>query len=331
MASTSVEEQLNEWLDYVLHGVNPDPPPSSPYFQFCLPSAELESLYLSRVAREGEKEVRAVLRHLLVPSCSLGVDESRLLFLLAERRRRGLPGEADCEEHGVPLRSRLFELDRRLLAQARDPDNPPPWEGVTWVLDLLPEFPQEALDGLSAYFLAHAQALPDGRLAGMSNALAIIRARYIGLPGADVSDRLNALLALPSRTFEHLVERYFAAEGYDTVLTPERKDGGRDILALKENPPPSQTLLIECKNWIKRVGVPQVRQLLGSVSDEKATHGILVATSGFTRPARDFGANNPRIALVAGGKLVRDFNRRLGTNWPAKIDRLVLHSQAKAV
>lgn len=330
MKTTLVEEQLNEWLDYVLHDVTSDPPANSLYFQFCLPSVELESLYLARVATEDEKDVRVVLRHLLLPSCSLGVDGSRLRFLL-NGRRRGLPGEADCEQYKGLLRGRLFELDRRLLAHARDSDNPPPWEGVTWVLDLLPEFPQEALDGLSAYLLAHAQALPDGRLAGMSNALAIIRARYIGLPGVDVSDRLDALLALPSRTFEHLVERYFAAEGYDTLLTPERKDGGRDILASKEDPAPSQTLLVECKNWRKRVGVPQVRQLLGSVSDEKATHGILVATSGFTHPARNFGANNPRIGLVDGEKLVRDFNRRLGTNWPAKIDRLVLRSQTKAV
>lgn len=317
-------ERLEHWLAYVLDGVEPEP---DQYFQFALPSNEVAQLYLERVTCEPEDDVLAVLRVLLLPSCSLGADTRRLEFLNAGGWQ-GLLSEEQFQKEKHRLSTRETEHDRRLIAWARNnADNPPPWEGITWVLDLLPEFPQRALEGLSAYILAHAQQLPDGRYAGLTDALDIIRARYIGLPGVDVGERVETLLGLPSRSFERLVERYLAADDYDTDLTAQSRDGGRDVLARRKDPPPAQVLLVECKNWGKRVGVPQLRDLLGAVSSEKATHGVLMATSGFTRPAVEFAEKNPRVSLLGHSALIREFNRKLGANWPVHIERLIVESE----
>jgi restriction system protein len=187
-----------------------------------------------------------------------------------------------------------------------------------------------AIGAASSYLLAHAQELPDGRYAGMVDALALIRARYIGLPSDEPSERTETMLKLSSRAFERLVERYLHAQDYSTRLTPASKDGGRDVIAKRSSPPPLQRLLVECKNWVGRVGRPTCQQLLGEVSAEKAPNGMLVATSGFTAPARSFARDDPRITLLGGDELVREFNRVLGADWPARIDQLLLESEAHA-
>lgn len=320
----AAQDQLDQWLEYVLRGAEPEP---HPYSKFSFPSNEVAELYLSRVAAEAEPDVRRVLRHLLLPSCSLGADTQRLEFLAAGGWR-GLLGEEVFQKEKHRLDNRRTERDRRLVAWARNPEkNAPPWEGITWVLDLLPEFPQQALDALGAYILAHAQALPDARFAALSDALDVVRARYVGMPGDDVGARVAALLRLPPRSFERLIERYLAADGYSTELTAPAHDGGRDVIARRSQPPPVQHVLVECKNRSKRVGVRAVRNLLGAVTAEKATHGMLVATSGFTKPAVDFAAENPRASLLGHDALVRELNRRLGTTWPAHIERRIVESQ----
>jgi len=44
---------------------------------------------------------------------------------------------------------------------------------------LLPQSPRRALDVIDAYISVHAGFMPDGRLLGMTDARAIIRAKYI--------------------------------------------------------------------------------------------------------------------------------------------------------
>jgi restriction system protein len=318
----AVEEQLDHWLAFVLHGGPPDL--QKPLYEFAMPSAEIADAYLRRLHKVSEDEVIRVLRHLLLPSGSLGSDRWHLEWLALRRSQEGLP----------PAMLRVTEFDRRLIAwtisKSRGDSAPPPWEGITWVLDLLPGFPQRVLDALSAYMVAHAQILPDGRYCGLSDALSIIRARYIGLPGSDVGERKRALIGLRPQDFERLIERYYNAKGYSTTLTAPQKDGGRDIIAWRKDVALNQRLLVECKNWERKVGVPRVREILGSVSHERATQGIIVATSGFTRPAKELATDNARIALLGDTELVMELNRVLGTNWPARLDRLLVESRTRA-
>jgi len=63
--------------------------------------------------------------------------------------------------------------------------------------------------------------------------------------------------------------------------------------------------LVQCKHWkAYRVGVKEVRELLGLVTAELAEGGILITSGPFTAEARSFSRGNP-LTLVDGGELVR--------------------------
>src|SRR2546427_6913331 len=101
------------------------------------------------------------------------------------------------------------EFAKRLISPGRQP-----WEGITWVLDLLPLFPQMAIDSISAYITAHCQFLPDGRWYGLEDAMSLIRARYF-----DLSHPREILLGLRPRDFEFLVAALYAGMGYEVAVT----------------------------------------------------------------------------------------------------------------
>jgi len=98
------------------------------------------------------------------------------------------------------------------------------------------------------------------------------------------------MFSLSPRQFEELVAELFYREGFDVELTPERKDGGRDVIAISHNELGSHLYLAECKRYSpdRPVGVEYVRALYGVVEAEKATRGIIATTSYFTKGAKAF-------------------------------------------
>lgn len=96
------------------------------------------------------------------------------------------------------------------------------------------------------------------------------------------------MFSLSPRQFEELVAELFYREGFDVELTPERKDGGRDVLAVSHNELGSHLYMAECKRYSpnRPVGVEYVRALYGVVEYEKATLGIIATTSCFTKGAK---------------------------------------------
>lgn len=80
----------------------------------------------------------------------------------------------------------------------------------------------------------------------------------------------------------------FAAEGFGVQLTPESRDGGYDVLAIRHREhTDDEVVLVECKRYNDRrkVGIEVVRQLVGVVCIESATRGVIATTSRFSRPA----------------------------------------------
>ena len=103
--------------------------------------------------------------------------------------------------------------------------------------------------------------------------------------------RPDDLLRLTPREFERFIAELLEKDGYEVELTPETRDGGFDIIAVKRaDIVVPQLVLVECKRYshTKRVGVQPVRQLYGLVSQQNASAGLLVTSSFFTRPALDF-------------------------------------------
>lgn len=98
------------------------------------------------------------------------------------------------------------------------------------------------------------------------------------------------MMELAPRRFEELVAELLTRDGLDVELTPERKDGGRDVLAYMDTEFGRHLYLVECKRYSsdRPVGVEIVRALYGVVEHERATAGLLITTSRFTAPAVDF-------------------------------------------
>lgn len=95
---------------------------------------------------------------------------------------------------------------------------------------------------------------------------------------------------LSSRRFEELIAEIFMRKGYDVELTPATRDGGKDIYVAHKDDFGSFLYLVECKHYdpSHKVGVNVLRDLYGILSKEKATYGIVVTTSDFTKPAQEF-------------------------------------------
>lgn len=111
----------------------------------------------------------------------------------------------------------------------------------------------------------------------------------------------DKLFGLTSRGFEELVADIFKNNEYIVELTPPVKDGGYDILAVKNSKlTGDHTYLIECKRYSpeNKVGVGVVRSLFGVVATKNVTKGIITTTSSFTKGAKEFAQlNKNRIEL----------------------------------
>lgn len=95
---------------------------------------------------------------------------------------------------------------------------------------------------------------------------------------------------MPSRRFEELVAELFERRGYDVTLTPATRDGGKDMYAAKRDDIGSFLYIVECKRHApdRPVGVGVVRALHGVAQSERANAAIVVTTSTFSAPARNF-------------------------------------------
>jgi restriction system protein len=163
--------------------------------------------------------------------------------------------------------------------------------------------------------------MTDSLIHAISDAEAVIRARYIGVAETQ-EERRQALYELTPRQFERLIQRLYEAQGYDAELTPSHRDRGRDVIARRSQPGTREHVLIECKRYVKTIPIQYVRALLGIVSNEHASAGKLVTTSSFSKQARDEMKDNHRIELIDGLRLVVLLNEYLGWTWPTRLDRL---------
>ena len=89
--------------------------------------------------------------------------------------------------------------------------------------------------------------------------------------------------------FEELVAELWNGFGYEIEVTKRTRDGGKDIVAIR-NKIVEERFLIECKrpDIGKRIGVRPVRELYGVKTTENATKAILATTASFTKDAQVF-------------------------------------------
>jgi restriction endonuclease Mrr len=109
-------------------------------------------------------------------------------------------------------------------------------------------------------------------------------------------------LNLTSFEFEQLVVGIFQQTGFATVSQPNvRGDGGIDIIALNNSPLVGGRVAVTAKRYRpeRKVGIADVRELIGSMAFNRFTKGIIITTSGFTAAARQ-AAESSGIELYDG-------------------------------
>jgi restriction system protein len=282
---------LDEWLALA---TTPDHRRKVRLADYEFPTDVHRDQFLDAIHGHTESTIRTLLRNFLMEGGTMGGDSLSIRIVLEK---------SDDELQQLMEKHDFY---RRLV-------EPPflPWQGNTWILDLLPHYPLKALDALDAYFIAHCQQLPDGRINGMADAEAIIRARYLHR-----ENPRDALLALRPEEFEFLIGSLYEKLGYTVRVTQRSNDGGVDIEARSNDAGGKALVLIQCKRYEDVVRVQPVRELMGVVSRRQANKGVVVATCNFTRSAKLEAAQTPMIELVDFAALNRLLNRCLGSEWP---------------
>ncbi len=119
---------------------------------------------------------------------------------------------------------------------------------------------------------------------------------------ADLESRPN-LMELTPFEFENLVNNLFDRIGFDAKSTQASRDGGVDVVAFDPRPILGGKVVIQAKRYKGVVGVSAVRDLYGTMINEGANKGILVATSHYGKDAYEFAKDKP-IELIDGGGLL---------------------------
>src|ERR1035441_5952312 len=106
-------------------------------------------------------------------------------------------------------------------------------------------------------------------------------------PKPEQEQNLQARLrAIDWFQFEKVVSAIYEVRGCKVKrLGGAKPDGGIDLIVEKDD----ERLVVQCKHWRKWVvGVRNVRELLGTLTDAKIKQGVLVTLCGCSQEARDF-------------------------------------------
>ncbi|KUL23287.1 restriction endonuclease [Streptomyces regalis] len=118
-------------------------------------------------------------------------------------------------------------------------------------------------------------------------------------------DLLEQLRECDPIVFEHIVAQLLIAIGYEEVrVTKRSNDGGVDVHAILSARGVTRVpTALQVKRWRKPVGRPEVQQLRGSLKSTQ--QGVIVTTSGFSRPALEDAArqDGSPVHLIDGQML----------------------------
>lgn len=106
----------------------------------------------------------------------------------------------------------------------------------------------------------------------------------------EIAQNPEMIYNISSREFEEVIEQLLRDQGFETTLTHQTRDGGRDIVATKYEMGKPVVFYIECKKYGRRnsVGISIVRSLYGVQTADRINKAILVTTGHVTRDARIF-------------------------------------------
>jgi restriction system protein len=300
------ETSLDEWLELLRN-----PPAGKIFVRNMFPTNAHKNEWLQTAHLRPETDVRILLRHFLVSTGTNPMDGLYAQVLIS--RLRDQASVAELKEH-----------DRRLLRYVLSDGKYPAWEGLGWVIDLLPQHPRMALNVIDAFFHVYHSGLTDNYLSGLFDAQAIIRSRYI--ESSHTADRATrVLLGLDWRELEWLCGVAYEHMQFQVAVTPWGNDDGVDVFAANNMPGQKGLVVIQTKKWndSNPVGKREVRELLGTIDLHRATKGILVTTGRYEAGAIDMAEPDPRIELLGREEILQLLNEHCGADWFTRVDRLI--------
>jgi restriction system protein len=291
------EGRLEDWLALMSRH---DPQAQAEFQYWSFPTSGLLEEYVASIESRSEDDVQHLLRCFVFSESTFKGDKTNL-DVLVKGGDINLVDKVLATDYG----KRLFSAGTTVHP------------GLSWILDLLPHWPRLALEVINAYIVVFGQFLPDGRFDGLSDAATLVSARYLHRRCVDGA---SALQGISPRELEQLAARLYTAMGYDCELTPRGRDGGRDIIATRNQIGRRERRLIECKHYAGSVKLRDVRALLGVVSLEHASSGVLVTTGKVTKGMRKLERLDNRLDLVDGSRLVALLDEYFGSEWPTRLD-----------
>ncbi len=120
-----------------------------------------------------------------------------------------------------------------------------------------------------------------------------LRKKALGLSAKD-------LLELPPGEFEEMAAEFYRARGFEARKTGASGDHGVDVVVKAKD---GKIMIVQCKRWRKPVGEPIVREFYGVMLHEKAVHGTIIATSGFSAQAIEWAKGKP-LSLYDGDRFI---------------------------
>lgn len=125
----------------------------------------------------------------------------------------------------------------------------------------------------------------------------------------DLSEELlQKILEQSPYFFEHLVLDLLSKMGYGSAeVTPYVHDDGIDGI-IYEDKLGLEKIYIQAKRYKSenKVGKPEVQQFSGALDEQKATKGVFITTSVFSKEARSFQVKTGKqIVLISGDELTR--------------------------
>ncbi|URZ03036.1 restriction endonuclease [Clostridium felsineum] len=209
------------------------------YPRFGVPYKKWVDEYVNNIDNKSEKEVKELIRYLLFPFTN-NLDELSYKSYLAMAKT--LENEQMPSESADNLKE-LLEGFNNIEQYRRIENGQNAWEGLTWILQLLPFNPYKAIKALNIYMYAEVSYMTDDRIIGIQQCISIIESKFIytnkGLE--------NIILQLNPREFECLIGSLYEDIGYETELTPATRDGGKDIIARIVREDGKEVVYAECK------------------------------------------------------------------------------------
>ena len=124
-----------------------------------------------------------------------------------------------------------------------------------------------------------------------------------------VDDILTKIAECSPSFFEHIVVDLLVHMGYGGSFSEAAQvvgksgDEGIDGL-IKEDKLGLDTIYIQAKRWKGVVGRPEIQKFAGALLGQKASKGVFITTSGFTKEAEEYASSVDRkVVLIDGEKL----------------------------